>query len=140
MNYIRENKELLFKYLLIIISNIIICIFTNFYLKNYIYKDLVMLLVTVVINTLIYYYRGTKVFKVYFDFVTNFIVGLILMFYTKDMLIYGTILFSLFFSNNIVFVKSRLSEKYIIKTLQYLMILIYTIISMFINLLIFNII
>ena len=47
---------------------------------------------------------------------------------------------NIMFANNIVFMRSRFSDKFIKKSLQYLMILIYTILAMFINLLIYNLI
>lgn len=139
MKYIKNNKELLIKYLFIIISNILIYIICNFYFKTSMYKDIITLLIVVIVDMIIYYYKGTRKFIYYLDLLTNFIIGLILMLFIKDSLSYSNALFSLFFANNIIFMRSRFSDKFLKKTLQYLMIFIYTILTMFVNLLIYNI-
>ena len=41
--YIKENKKLLIKYSLIIVSNILLVILNNFYLKNNNYKNMILL-------------------------------------------------------------------------------------------------
>ena len=137
MKYIKENKELLLKYLLVIITNIIISIMCNFYFKNTEYRYLIMLGLAVIIDFIIYYYKGTKVFNTYLDFITNFIIGLILIIFCKYQLDYASICFSLIFANNIIFMRSRYSDKFFKRSLQYLLILIFSIISLFINTLIF---
>lgn len=140
MTYLKNNKSLMMKYLLIIITNIIIYILCNFYFKASIYKDMIILLIVAIIDLIIYYYKGEKEFKFYLDLSTNFIIGLILMIFIRDSLSFSNAIFSLFFANNIIFMRSRFSDKFLKKTLQYLMIFIYTVLVMFINLLIFNII
>lgn len=137
MKYIKENKKLLLKYLFVIITNILLYIFCSFYLKNSTYKDIIMLLIVVVVDIIIYYYKGIEKFNLYLDLFCNIIVGFILLIFERNMLNYSKILVSLFIANNIVFTRSRLSNKFWMKTLQYIMILINTIICMFINLLIF---
>lgn len=140
MKYVKDNKELLIKYLFIIINNILIHVICSFYFKTSMYKDIVILLIVVIVDMIIYYYKGTKKFIYYLDILTNFIIGLILMLFIKDSLSYSNALFSLFFANNIIFMRSRFSDKFLKKTLQYLMIFIYTILTIFVNLLIYNII
>lgn len=137
MKYIKENKELLLKYLLIIITNIIIYILCSFYFKTSTYKNIIMLLIVVILDMIIYHYKGTNKFNIYLDLITNILIGLILLILERNMLNYSNVLVSLFIANNIVFTRSRISEKFLKKTLQYIMILINTIICMFINLLIF---
>ena len=137
MKYIKENKELLIKYLFIIITNILLYILCGFYFKNSMYKDIILLLATVVIDMIIYHYKGIKKFNLYLDIVCNIIIGSILLFFERNMLNYSNILVSLFIANNIIFTRSRLSDNFWLKTLQYIMILISTIICMFINLFIF---
>lgn len=137
MKYIKENKKLLLKYLLIVVSNIVLCILCSFYFKTSTYKNIIMLLLVIVLDMVIYYYKEKEKFNLYLDIVCNIIVGLILLIFERNMLSYSNILVSLFLANNIVFTRSRLSNKFFMKTLQYMMILINTIICMFINLLIF---
>lgn len=140
MNYIKENKEILLKYLYIIISNILLVILINFYLKNYVYKDIILLFITVIVDLIIYYYKGIKPFKIYLDIITNFIVGLILMLFIRNDLYYSYTLISIFLSNYIIFTRSRLKEKTLLKLGQYFSIIILMIINLFINLLIFNLV
>lgn len=137
MKYIKENKKILLKYLFVIITNILLYIFCSFYLKNSTYKDIIMLLIVVIVDIVIYYYKGIEKFNLYLDLLCNIIVGFILLIFERNMLSYSKILVSLFIANNIVFTRSRLSNKFWMKILQYIMILINTIICMFINLLIF---
>lgn len=138
MKYIKENKELLLKYLFIIITNIILYIFCGFYLENSMYKDIILLLVVVILDMIIYHYKGKLKFNLYLDLLCNIIVGFILLIFERNnMLSYSQILVSLFIANNIIFTRSRLSEKFWIKGLQYVLIIINTIICMFINLMIF---
>lgn len=137
MKIIKENKELLLKYLLVIITNIILYIFCGFYFKKFIHKDILMLLAVVIMDMLIYHYRGKVKFNLYLDLVCNIIIGFILFIFEKNMNSYSQIIVSLFIANNIIFTRSRLSDKFLIKSLQYVSIILNTIISMFINLLLF---
>lgn len=132
---IMKSKNLFLKYLFIIISNILIYILCNFYFDSY--KYVFMLLFSVVLDMFIYYYKGTIKYKFYYDIVCNFIVGLILLLFIKNEYNYMSVLFSLFLSNNVIFMRSRLSEKFFKKFLQYLLIFIYTIVCIFINVFVF---
>ena len=140
MKYINENKELLLKYLFIIITNIILYIFCGFYFKNFIYKDIMLLLCIVVIDMIIYYYRGKLKFNLHLDLLCNIIVGFILLIFERNMLSYSKVLVSIYIANNIIFTRSRLSDNFWIKGLQYGSILVNTIISMYINIMVFYII
>ena len=137
MKYIRRNKELLLKYLFIIITNIILYIFCGFYFKSSKYKEIILLLCIVVIDMIIYHYRGKLKFNLYLDLLCNIIVGFILLIFERNMLSYSKILVSIFIANNIIFTRSRLSNNFWIKGLQYVLILVNAVTSMFINLMIF---
>lgn len=137
--YIKENKNLLIKYLLIIVSNIVLVILNNFYLKNNIYKNMILLFIIVIIDLIICNYKQKVKFKWYLDLIVNFIIGLILMFITNNIIDYSIILLSLYLANNIIFVRSRYSDKFSKRMLQYIMIFIYTILIMFINIFIYMI-
>lgn len=136
MNYLKENKELLIKYLFIIISNILIYILSNFYFKNFEYGSIIMFLIVIAFDMFIYYYKGTKKFKIYLDIISCFVIGLILLLFIDDPIYYSCILFNLFFANNIAFMQSRKSEKVFLRGLQYLLIIFITILCMILNLLI----
>ena len=73
MKYIKENKELLFKYFLVLISNILIYFICDFYFASN--KYILMMVIAIIVDLIIYYYMGTKVFKYYLDFIVNFIVN-----------------------------------------------------------------
>ena len=137
MKYIKVNKELLIKYLLVLISNIILFILCNFYFSNNKYMALILLFIIIILNMIIYYYRGNKTYKWYLDIICNIVVGIILMLFIKDRLEYSNILLSIFLANNIIFMRSRYSDKIYKRCIQYLMIFGYTIICMFINILLF---
>ena len=137
MNFIKKNKDLLFKYLLILVSNIIINILCDFYLRNFVYKDIILLIIIVIVDLIIYYYKGIKKFVSYIDLIVNIIIGFILMLFIDNNIEYANKLFSVFLANNIIFERSRLSDKFFKKFVQYFMILIYTLIAMFINILTF---
>lgn len=139
MNYIKERKVLLLKYLSIIVGNILLYILCNYYFNGWTYKDILLLLLVVVVDMIIYSYKEKKVCEPYLDMLTNLIVGFILMFFIDNNVVYSNVLLSIVFPNNIVFMRSRYSDKKWKKFLQYLMILIYTIISLFINVLVYNI-
>ena len=131
--YIKENKKLLIKYSLIIVSNILLVILNNFYLKNNNYKNMILLFIIVVSDLIICNYKEKVEFKWYLDLIFNFIIGLILMFITNNIIDYSIILLSLYLATNIIFVRSRYSDKFSKRILQYIMIFIYTILIMFIN-------
>lgn len=139
-NYINNNKELIKKYILIILANIIIYILGSFYFKNLEYKDILIFLLILIISTVIYFYKGTKKFRYELDIISNLITGLLLIPLIKKDIDYSTILFTIFFANNIVYMKSRSSEKILRRSFQYLSILLITVISMIINIAIFTVI
>lgn len=140
MKYINENKVLLKKYILIIVFNIILYILTSFYLKNNDTQSIIMLLLVFVSNLIIYTYNEKVIFKYYLDIITNILVGFLLIIFIKDVYVYITTILSLYLSNNIVFMKSRFSNKFIKRSLQYMIIFLITILCVFINFLVFNII
>ncbi len=131
MKFIKENKNLLLKYLLIIVSNIIIVILSNYYFKNSYYKDLYMLFIIIIFDFIIYFYHGKVKFNYVYDFIVNIIICLSLMF-INDKMSYFITMFNVTFSNNIVFMRSRIVDKFWIKTLQYVLIFILAVIEMFI--------
>lgn len=140
MKYIRENKLLLIKYLFILITNILMVIICNFYFKESIYKDIILLFIIIVLDMLVYYYKEKIEFKIYLDFITNILVGILLLPFFNDAILYGSTLFSLVLSNNIIFNRSRLNDKFLKKTLQYIIMFLLTLCSVFINLLLYNLI
>jgi len=130
--WFKNNKNLLHVYLYIFISNIILCIFCNFYFRSIDFKEILLLFAVVIVDFILYLKYKVK-FKFYFDIIVNFIVGLILMLFYKNL----NVILSIFFANNIIFVKSRLSNKFILRSLQYIMMLGYTVINLFLILLLF---
>ena len=135
--YINENKNLILQYLYIIISNILVTILVNYYFKNFIYKDILLLGLVLIFDMVIYYYKGKNRFVFYLDLLVNIFVGLLILVSTNKLIDYSTILLSLFLANNIVYVRSRLSDSFIKMTLQYFMVLVYTILGMLLNIIIF---
>ena len=135
--YINENKNLILQYLYIIISNILVTILVNYYFKNFIYKDILLLGLVLIFDMVIYYYKGKNRFVFYLDLLVNIFVGLLILVSTNKLIDYSTILLSLFLANNIVYVRSRLSDSFIKMTLQYFMVLAYTILGMLLNIIIF---
>ena len=140
MKYLKENKSLLLKYLLIIISNILVYILSSYYFRNFEFGSIIMFILVVIVDMLIYHYKGKKVFKVYLDILCCFIIGLLMFFLLYNVIIYSYFLFNLFFANNIVFMYSRKSEKIFIKALQYISVMLITLLCMFLNILLFLII
>lgn len=140
MKYFKDNKNLFSKYLMILVLNVLLFIFCNFYFKNFKYCTIVLLILIIISDMIIYYYKKLDKFIWYYDFILNIIVGFIVMIFIKDTVLLANNLFSIMFANNIVFMRSRFSDKFIKKSLQYLMILIYTVLAMFINLLVYNLI
>lgn len=136
MKYFKENKILLQKYLFIMLFNIIIYILTSFYLKTNDIQSIIMLLIVFCFDMFIYYYKEKVKFKYYLDIITNIVVGIILLFLINDFYIYSVTLLSLFLANNIVYMKSRISDIFIIRSLQYALTFLITILCIFINLLI----
>lgn len=135
--YINENKNLILQYLYIIISNILVTILVNYYFKNFIYKDILLLGLVLIFDMVIYYYKGKNRFVFYLDLLVNIFVGLLILVSTNKLIDYSTILLSLFLANNIVYVRSRLSDSFIKMTLQYFLVLVYTILGMILNIIIF---
>lgn len=135
--YINENKNLILQYLYIIISNILVTILVNYYFKNFIYKDILLLALVLIFDMVIYYYKGKNRFVFYLDLLVNIFVGLLILVSTNKLIDYSTMLLSLFLANNIVYVRSRLSDSFIKMTLQYFMVLAYTILGMLLNIIIF---
>lgn len=140
MKYINDNKSLLIKYGLIIIFNIIIYILCNYYFKSSDTGYVIMLFVVFIFNLFIYNYKGQVLFKYHLDIICNLIVGIILLLFIKNNYSYIVVTFSLFLSNNIVFMKSRISDKILLRSIQYLLILLLTFLSTFISLSLFYLI
>ena len=139
MNYIKNNSTLLKKYSMIVIFNIIIYILTSFYFKVSDTGTLIMLIINFLSNLFIYNYKGCVEFKYYLDIIFNTIIGLLLMIFIKDEYNYVTVTLSLFLGNNIVFMRSRVSDKFFKRSLQYILILLITFLNLLINYLIFSI-
>lgn len=131
------NKDLILQYLYIVISNLLLTIFVNYYFKNFIYKDILLLVLVLIFDVIIYYYKGKNKFIFYLDLFVNIIIGLLILLFTSKLVDYSNMLLSLFLANNIVYVRSRLSDSFIKMTLQYFMVLVYTVLGMFINIMIF---
>ena len=131
------NKDLILQYLYIVISNLLLTIFVNYYFKNFIYKDILLLVLVLIFDMIIYYYKGKNKFIFYLDLFVNIIIGLLILLFTNKLVDYSNMLLSLFLANNIVYVRSRLSDSFIKMTLQYFMVLVYTVLGMFINIMIF---
>ena len=132
IKYFKKNMFLLKKYLLIIIFNILLYILTSFYFKNTEYQPLIMLMLIFVSNLFIY--KGNIIFKYYLDIICNLIVGLLLMVFIHDSYIYSVIILSIFIPNNIVFMRSRISDNFFKRSLQYALSFFITILNMFISL------
>ena len=139
MEYLKKNKLMFYKYMLVIIFNIIIYILTNFYFNSSDSGTIVMLIVVLIIDLFILNYKEKTIFKYYLDIICNILIGFILLIFINDFYYYSTILLSLYLSNNIVFMRSRISDKFLKRSLQYLLTFFITIFCMFINLLIVNI-
>ena len=75
MKYFRENKSLLLKYLMIIITNILLFIFCEYYFRNSEYSSIVTFMSVTIFDYIIYYYKKTKKFVVCIDILCCFIVG-----------------------------------------------------------------
>lgn len=140
MKYFNENKNLLMKYSLIILFNIISYLLCNYYFKSSDTGYVIMLLIVFIFNLLIWNYKEKTKFKYYLDLSCNFIIGLLLMLFIKNINIYMIVTFSLFLSNNIVFMKSRLSEKLLLRSIEYALIFLLTLFSTIISLQIFYLI
>ena len=132
MKWFKDNKQLLYKYLLVMIFNIILHILINFYFKESEFVAIYLLFAVLISDLIIYYIKGVVRYKYYLDIICNIILGFILLF-TKDFYIYTTSLFSIVFANNIVFMRSRLSEKLLIRSLQYFLILLVSLLCVSIN-------
>jgi len=140
MKYIKENENLLKKYCLIIIFNIISYLLCNFYFKSSETGYVIMLLVVFIFNLFMLNYKEKTKFKYYLDLVSNLLVGIILLLFIKNINIYIIVTFTLYLSNNIVFMKSRLSEKILIRSIEYALIFLLTLLSTIITFYIFYLI
>ena len=140
MKYINDNKNLLKKYSLIIIFNIIMYLLCDFYFKSSDTGYVVMLLIVFIFNLFVYNYKEKTIFKYYLDLLCNLIVGTILLIFIKNINIYIIVTFSLYLSNNIVFMKSRLNEKLIMRSIQYALIFLLTLLSTIISMMMFHLI
>jgi len=140
MKYIKENENLLKKYCLIIIFNIISYLLCNFYFKSSETGYVIMLLVVFIFNLFMLNYKEKTKFKYYLDLVSNLLVGIILLLFIKNINIYIIVTFTLYLSNNIVFMKSRLSEKILIRSIEYALIFLLTLFSTIISVMLFYII
>jgi len=140
MKYINDNKSLLIKYGLIIIFDIIIYILCNYYFKSSDTGYVIMLFVVFIFNLFIYNYKGQVLFKYHLDIICNLIVGIILLLFIKNNYSYIVVTFSLFLSNNIVFMKSRISDKILLRSIQYALIFLFTLLSTVISLILFYVI
>ena len=126
MKYINENKQLLLKYMYIFIMNILLFIICNYYFKSSQYKFMIMLILDIIMDQVIYYYKGVKVFKVYLDFIFNLLISVLFILIINNTYDYCSAVFSILFANNIVFIRSRISDKFIKRSIQYLMMFIYS--------------
>jgi len=140
MKYINDNKSLLIKYGLIIIFDIIIYILCNYYFKSSDTGYVIMLFVVFIFNLFIYNYKGQVLFKYHLDIICNLIVGIIFLLFIKNNYSYIVVTFSLFLSNNIVFMKSRISDKILLRSIQYALIFLFTLLSTVISLILFYVI
>ena len=134
MTYFKKNKNLLIKYLLLLVSNILIYYFVSFYLKNITNKEIIMLFIVLIVDLIIYYYKGVVKFKYYLDLIFGILLSIILLIFIKNGYLYGINLFSIIFADNILFMISRYNKNLFKRTLQYLWILISSIIILIIGL------
>lgn len=134
MKYLKDNKVLLLKYLGVIVSNILIYILVSFYFKNIENNFLIMCVFAIGFNIFIFYYKEKVICKYYLDLLCCIISGFILNFFIRNDLMYSTILFTLFFANNVIFMKNRKEGKVLSKMLNYLLVLVITVVAMFVNL------
>ena len=137
MKYFNENKMLLKKYGLIILFNILAYLLCNFYFNSSDTGYIIMLLVVLIFNLFVFNYKEKTKYKYYLDLLCNFLVGVILLLFIKNTNLYIIVTFSLYLSNNIVFMKSRLSEKIILRSIEYALIFLLTLLSTIISSFIF---
>ena len=134
MNYLKDNNVILLKYLGVIVSNILIYILVSFYFKSVENNFLIICVFAIGFNIFIFYYKEKVICKYYLDLLCCVVSGFILNFFIKDDLIYSTILFTLFFANNVIFMKNRKEGKVLSKMFSYLLVLVITVVAMFFNL------
>lgn len=137
MKYFKENKMLLKKYGLIVLFNILSYLLCNFYFNSSDTGYIIMLLVVFIFNLFVFNYKEKTKFNYYLDLLTNFLVGVILLLFIKNINLYIIVIFSLYLSNNIVFMKSRLSEKILLRSIEYALIFLLTLLSTIISSFIF---
>ena len=140
MKYIKDNNKLLVKYGVIALLNIIVFILCDYYFKKSDTGYAIMLIAVFIINLFVYNYKEQIIFKYYLDIICNFLVGIILLIFIKNINLYIIVTFSLFLANNIVFMRSRISDKILLRSIQYALILMLTMLSTLISLTIFNLI
>ena len=140
MKYFSDNKFLLKKYSLIILFNIIAYLLCDFYFNSSDIGYVIMLLIVFIFNFFILHYKEKIKFEYYLDLLCNSLIGIILLLFIKDINIYIIVTFSLYLSNNIVFMKSRLSEKILIRSIEYALIFLLTLLSTIITFYIFYLI
>jgi len=140
MKYFSDNKFLLKKYSLIILFNIIAYLLCDFYFNSSDIGYVIMLLIVFIFNFFILHYKEKIKYEYYLYLLYNFLIGIILLLFIKDINIYIIVTFSLYLSNNIVFMKSRLSEKILIRSIEYALIFLLTLLSTIITFYIFYLI
>jgi len=137
MKYFKENKELIKKYLYVILFNIISYFLCDFYFNSSDKGYVVMLLVVFLFDLFIFNYKNKIKCKYILDLLSNLLVGLILQLFIKDINTYIIVTFSLFLSNNIVFMKTRLSEKLLLRSIEYALIFLLTLLLTITNVFIY---
>ena len=138
MSYIKKNKKLICKYIYILISNILIYFFSNYYLRNINNKEIILLFIILIVDFIIYYYKDTVKFKYYLDFIHGLFITIILLFFIKNEYLFLINIFSINFSNNILFMRSRYNENIIKRTMQYIWILLSTLLLMLIGIVLYR--
>jgi len=134
MKFINNNKELLKKYLGIIIFNVITYILIGFYFKNMEYNFLIMFALTIIIDLVILNIKESSKCIIWLDFITCLIVGFLLSIFIKDDLTYSVCIFSFYLANNFIFCHTRKETKFFKIVFQYAISIFIILASMFINL------
>ncbi len=137
MKFLKENKKLILKYLFILISNILIYILCNYYLRNLEYKEFIMLFVILIVDFIIYYYKGIVKFNYYLNLLVSLITNIILLFFIKNEYLYGINVFSIGFANNFIYMRNRTNDKLSHNIFQYILLLLNSLLILFIGLCLF---
>jgi len=135
MKYIRDNKVMLLKYLSVVVSNILLYILVSFYFRNVENNFLILFVVVAIFDYIIFNYKDKIKYNYLLDIICCIFSGIILNFFIKIDLLYSINIFCIYFPNNIIFMKSRESNKFFGRLLQYLITVIITIFVMYISLL-----